>query len=47
MFLIKNNTSEFPHYKYFYDKELLDLVYNIYENDFINFNYKREFVKFN
>lgn len=40
------NTSEFPDYKYFYDKELLDLVYKIYENDFINFNYEKEFLDY-
>ena len=35
------NNTVFPDYKYFYDKELLDLVYEIYKNDFIIFNYKK------
>ena len=35
------NNTLFPDYKYFYDIELLDLVYKIYENDFIIFNYKK------
>ena len=41
----KEYTSEstvFPDYKYFYDDELLNLVYEIYKNDFINFNYKKD-----
>lgn len=35
------NNTVFPDYKYFYDKKLLDLVYEIYKNDFIIFNYKK------
>ena len=31
----------FPDYKYFYNQELLDLVYEIYKEDFINFDYKK------
>lgn len=30
-----------PEYKFFYDQELLELVYKIYENDFKTFNYKK------
>jgi len=35
------NNTIFPSYKYFYDKELLNLVYEIYEKDFISFGYKK------
>lgn len=31
----------FPDAKYFYDNELLELVYYIYKDDFINFNYEK------
>ena len=31
----------FPDYKYFYNQELLDLVYEIYKEDFINFDYRK------
>ena len=33
----------FPDYKYFYNQELLDLCYEIYKDDFINFNYEKTF----
>ena len=36
------NSTIFPDYKYFYDDELLDLVFDIYKSDFINFNYERD-----
>lgn len=36
------NNTIFPGYKNFYDKQLLDLVYEIYKNDFINFKYKKD-----
>ena len=32
----------FPDYKYFYNQELLDLVYEIYKDDFINFGYEKD-----
>ena len=35
------NNRIFPEYKYFYDKELLELVYNLYKDDFINFGYNK------
>lgn len=35
------NSTDFPDYKYFYDKELIELVYQIYKSDFINFNYDK------
>tara|TARA_B100000963_G_C22480440_1_gene604412 strand:- start:23 stop:661 length:639 start_codon:yes stop_codon:yes gene_type:complete len=31
----------FPDYKYFYNQELLDLVYEIYKDDFLNFGYEK------
>ena len=34
-------TNNFPHYKYFYNDSLKKLVYEIYYNDFINFNYDK------
>ena len=34
-------TSEFPEYKYFYDEELFETVYNLYKDDFENFEYKK------
>lgn len=35
------NSTIFPHYKYFYDKNLQHMVYKLYENDFINFKYNK------
>ena len=32
----------FPDYKYFYNQELLDLVYEIYKDDFLNFGYEKD-----
>jgi hypothetical protein len=42
--IIDINQQSFPDYKYFYNQELLDIVYEIYEEDFINFNYKKDII---
>lgn len=34
-------TDRFPEYEYFYDEELLELVYDLYKDDFENFGYQK------
>ena len=34
-------TREFPDYRYFYDEELLEIVYEIYKDDFEAFGYEK------
>jgi len=40
----KIDNEIFPNYKYFYDNELLDMVYNLYKDDFIKFNYQKNII---
>lgn len=35
------HSKVFPDYKYFYDTKLINLVYEIYKSNFINFNYSK------
>ena len=34
----------YPDYKYFYDNELLNMVYDLYKDDFIKFNYQKNII---
>ena len=36
------NDTEFPEWEYFYDDEIKDIVYKIYNKDFVAYKYSRE-----
>jgi len=35
------NSNQFPNYKYFYGPIIKDIIYNIYKNDFLIYNYDK------
>ena len=39
-----NKLLSWPDYKYFYNDEIKEMVYEIYKDDFENFNYNKDFI---